>query len=342
MFQRLRERIGLRRSAAAAGDSMSKRIMRIEKELRALAAQHTATLEELRQLRAAVEGITRVGDDLKALSERHDEVFRQLRRLHAGVDGLVRAEYLDAASLPYPHRLTASGFRLHSQNSEDGILLALFRQAGVTSSRFVELGSGSSGGNAAMFAAEFGWTGLMVEGDPGKASMAGRRFPAAQAVCAWITPESVNDLLEHHGFTGEVDLLSVDVDGNDYWVWQALTACSGRVVVLEYNSMFGPDRAVTIPYDPKFNRREHRFCYFGASLAALTKLSASKGYRLVAVEPTGVNAFFLRNDVAPEIPAVDPVAAYRISEKYNDLIRRKDIDVYKWAADSGRGIVDVG
>ncbi len=148
--------------------------------------------------------------------------------------------------------------------------------------------------------------------------------------------------MTRHGFTGDVDLLSLDVDGNDYWVWQALTACSGRVVVLEYNSMFGPDRAVTIPYDPKFNRRDHRFCYFGASLAALTKLSASKGYRLVAVEPTGVNAFFLRDDIAPAIPAVDPAAAYRISEKYNDLIRRKDIDVYKWAADTGREIVDVG
>ena len=67
------------------------------------------------------------------------------------------------------------------------------------------------------------------------------------------------------------------MDGNDYWVWQALTACTGRVVVLEYNSMFGPDRAVTIPYDPAFNRRDHRFCYFGASLAALTKLSQQQG-----------------------------------------------------------------
>ena len=182
----------------------------------------------------------------------------------------------------------------------------------------------------------------MVEGDAGKAAMAGRRFPHAQAVCAWITPEFVNELVRQHGFAGEVDLLSIDVDGNDYWVWEALTECTSRVVVLEYNSMFGPDRAVTIPYDPSFNRRDHRFCYFGASLAGLTRLSQRKGYRLVAVDPTGVNAFFLRNDLAPEIPAVDPRSAYRISDKYNDLIRRKDIDVYKWAAETGREIVDVG
>jgi hypothetical protein len=192
-----------------------------------------------------------------------------------------------------------------------------------------------------MFAAELGWTGLLVEGDAGKAGIAGRKFPHAKAVCAWITPEGVNELLSQHGFGGEVDLLSVDVDGNDYWVWKAITVCTPRVAVLEYNSMFGPDRAVTIPYDPQFNRRDHRFCYFGASLSALTKLSVQKGYRLVAVEPTGINAFYLRHDVAPEIPAVEPASVYRIGDKYNELIRRKEIDVFKWAAETGRELVTV-
>ena len=342
MLDRLRALLAPGRQPAASEQKLSHRLTRIEKHLHALTTQQEEIVRELRQLHAAGDGIGRVEKDLHGLTEQQDEVFRQLRRLHAGVDGLVRARFLDPETLPYPQRLTASGFRLHSQNSEDGILLALFQRIGVASRRFVELGSGSSGGNAAMFATEFGWTGLMVEGDPGKAAMAGRRFPHVQAISAWITPESVNGLLTEHGLTGEVDLLSVDVDGNDYWVWQALTACNARVVVLEYNSMFGSERAVTIPYDPNFNRREHRFCYFGASLAGLTKLSEHKGYRLVAVDQTGVNAFYLRHDLAPEIPAVDPRRAYRISDKYNDLIRRKDIDVYKWAADTGRQIVDVG
>jgi hypothetical protein len=341
MLQRLRERI-LGRPSAAVEPSVAKRIARIEKDLHALTEQHEQAVRQLRQLTSHGDRLSGIEEQLRGMTEERDEVFRQLRRLQAGVDGLVRAAYFEPATLPYPHRLTASRFRLHSQNSEDGILLALFREIGVTSGRFVELGSGSSGGNAAMFAAEFGWTGLMVEGDQKKAGMAGRRFPQVTAVCAWITPESVNGLLEEHGFTGEVDLLSVDVDGNDYWVWQALTACTARVVMLEYNSMFGPERAVTIPYDPQFNRREHRFCYFGASLTALTKLSATKGYRLVAVDPTGVNAFFLRHDVGPQIPAVNPTSAYRIGDKYNELIARKDIDVYKWAAETGRSLVDVG
>ena len=286
--------------------------------------------------------IHRIEKDLHALTEQHEEVFRQLRHLQSGIDGLVRAAYVDPSSLPYPERLTAGRFRLLSQNQEDGMLWSLFQQIGTTTKTFVELGSGATGGNAAMLAGEFGWTGLLVEGDQGKVEYAGRRFPRAKAVCAWITPETVNDLLERNGFPGEVDLLSVDVDGVDYWVCQAITVCSARLVILEYNSMFGADRAVTVPYDPKFNRRDHRFCYYGASLSAMTQLSATKGYRLVAVEPTGVNAFFLRNDVAPEIPACDPAHVYRIPDKYNELIREKQLDVFKWARESGRELVDVG
>ena len=286
--------------------------------------------------------IHRIEKDVHALAEQHEQVFRQLRHLQSGIDGLVRAAYVDPRALPYPERLTASRFRLLSQNQEDGVLWALFNQIGTTTKTFVELGSGATGGNAAMLAGEFGWTGLLVEGDQGKIEYAGRRFPRTTAVCAWITPETVNDLLTKHGFTGEVDLLSVDVDGVDYWVWKAITVCSARVVMLEYNSMFGAERAVTVPYDPQFNRRDHRFCYYGASLQAMTRLSESKGYRLVAVEPTGVNAFFLRNDVAPEIPACDPAHVYRIPDKYNELIREKQLDVFKWAHDSGRQLVDVG
>ncbi len=299
------------------------------------AGQKPATAELTIQKR-----INRIEKDLHALVEQHEEVFRQLRRLQAGVDGVVRAAYVDPSTLPYPERLTTRRFRLHSQNQEDGVLWALFQQAGVTNARFVELGSGSSGGNAAMFAGELGWTGLIVEGDPGKAGVAARKFPRATAICSWITPETVNDLLQQHGCAGEVDLFSLDIDGNDYWVWKAMTVCSPRVVVLEYNSMFGPDRAVTIPYDPTFSRRDHRFCYFGASLAAMTRLSVRKGYRLVAVEPTGVNAFFLRDDVAPEIPSCEPARAYRLVDKYNDLIREKQIDVFKWAEETGRALVE--
>ena len=81
-----------------------------------------------------------------------------------------------------------------------------------------------------------------------------RRFPMTTAVAAWITRDNINTLITGQGYAGEVDLFSLDLDGNDYWIWESVTASSPRVLIMEYNSMFGPDRAVTIPYDPQFDR----------------------------------------------------------------------------------------
>ena len=101
--------------------------------------------------------------------------------------------------------------------------------------------------------------------------------------------------------TGEVDLMSIDIDSCDYWLLEALEACSPRVLIMEYNALFGPKRAVTLPNAPLPYQRPKG--YFGASLAALEKMAAKKGYRLVLCEEKGVNAFFLRNNVAWSIPA---------------------------------------
>jgi hypothetical protein len=158
-----------------------------------------------------------------------------------------------------------------------------------------------------------------------------------------VTRETVNQLLETHGFTGELDLLSIDIDGNDYWVWEALTVCSPRLVVIEYNSLFGPDRAVVVPYDPRFDRHDYNLggMYYGASLAALGHLAARKGYRLVTTEPTGVNAYFIRNDVAPFIPACDVARAFRFLEKYAPVIEGPAADLFGAVERAGLSLVDV-
>ena len=110
--------------------------------------------------------------------------------------------------------------------------------------------------------------------------------------------------------SGEIDLLSLDIDGNDFWVWRQLDACSPRMVILEFNAAFGPERAVTVPYDAAFDRASFKtvsYQYFGASLSAFERLGRRKGYRLVLVEPRGINAYFLRDDVGPDIPAASAV-----------------------------------
>jgi hypothetical protein len=284
--------------------------------------------------------INRRLERLEAQGETLHKIWLRTRHVEPAIQALLRARYFDTASLPYPERLTAQRFRLTSQNQEDGLTLALLNEAGPTTRRFIEIGSGLSGGNGGFLAREWGWSGLMVDGHSDHMQQVGRRFPMTTAVAAWITRENVNELITEHGFAGEVDLFSLDLDGNDYWIWEAVTVSSPRVLILEYNSMFGPDRAVTIPYDAQFDRHRHHSMYYGASLAALTRLNARKGYRLVAVEPAGVNAFFLRDDVATHIPACDPSRAYRLLEKY-DVLMQKGEDVFRYAAQQGLPLVEI-
>lgn len=144
----------------------------------------------------------------------------------------------------------------------------------------------------------------MVDASPERVRRLQRNFGSygVKAVAAMVSRENVNQLLESNGLTGDIDLLSVDIDGNDYWVWQALTVASPRVVVVEYNAAWGSQQAVVVPYDATFDRHEHGgpLKYYGASLAAFMRLANEKGFRFLMTEPSGVNAYFVRNDV--ELP----------------------------------------
>jgi hypothetical protein len=303
----------------------------------------------LRRLRAAMFSTdleAQVGDVNRRLTriERQldglEKIWQRTRHLEPAVQALLRAQYLEPEALGYPERLTARRFRISSQNQEDGLTLALLNETGVKHRRFVEIGSGLSGGNSGFLAKELGWSGLMVDGDEAHMIQVGRRFPSVTAVAAWITRENVNETIATHGFAGEVDLFSLDLDGNDYWIWEAMTACAPRVVILEYNSMFGATRSVTVPYEPTFDRHDRHTLYYGASLTALAHLSARKGYRLVAVEPTGVNAFFVRDDLAPHVPACAPERVFRLLEKYDVLMQRGE-DLFRYIRETGLALVDV-
>ena len=315
-------------------ESQFERVVRLQEKL----------LDEVRfqrqELTAIAQRLTKLEGEQQTMSAAFTKLSKPISRLGPSLQSVLRLLKLDPESLPYPQRLMVRRYRLNSQNEEDGITLALFDQVGTTNRHFIEIGSGLSGGNSACLASELGWTGLMLDGDHERMIQVGRRFPGVRAVGAWITRENINALIEDAGFEGEVDFVSIDLDGNDYWVWEALTVCSPRVVVVEYNSAFGPERAVTIPYDAEFDRHKYRFVYYGASLAALTKLAAAKGYRLVTTEPTGVNAYFLRNDVGPEIPTCTAKNAFRLLKKYDVWMRTKQEDVYKYVASAKLPLVE--
>ena len=205
----------------------------------------------------------------------------RLRHVERNVNSLIRHEYIDQAALPFPHNVLSQRFHIWSQNEEDGITLALIALVGSATRRFVDLGAGTNGGNTGFLAETCGYTGLMIDGIANRAARLTTRFSRFGVVTkeVWITKDNVNPLVRDSGLSGEIDLLSLDLDGNDYWIWSNLDACSPRIVILEFNPAFGPERAVTVKYDPAFNRANFRAIkrqFYGASLAAFARLAVRR------------------------------------------------------------------
>jgi hypothetical protein len=180
--------------------------------------------------------------------------------------------------------------KILSQNGEDGVIEALFETIGVTNRYFVEFGVGDATECNTAALLERGWRGLMMDSQGISAN------PLASVKKEFITAENINDSFHKYGVPREFDLLSIDVDGNDFWIWAAIEA-RPRVVVIEYNSSVPPDQCRAIVYDPTFEFA----CtdYFGASLLAFHELGRRKGYTLVYCDRDGVNAFLLAEEALP-------------------------------------------
>lgn len=283
----------------------------------------------------------RVGWELKGI-----KYWSQVFELQ--VQAILRRLYMEAEEIPYPFRLMAQRFRLTSQNQEDGITWAVLSEVGFGPRRFVEIGCGMNGGNSGFLASELGWTGLMVDADDYKVERLVRQFGQAVAGAAtWVTRENINELIKEHGLTGEIDVFSLDIDGPDYWIWEALEACSPRLVIIEYNVLMGAERSVVVPYDANFDRHEHpehgewgRY-YFGASLQALIALGRRKGYRLVAAEPEGANAYFLRSDLGPHIPEARAEQAFHVGHRYNMHVQKVGETLYDFVARAELPLLEV-
>lgn len=207
--------------------------------------------------------------------------------------------------------------RVFSQNGEDGILQHIFSKVGVTNQIFVEFGCNQiQGSNTGNLVLNYSWSGLWIDGT--KNTKPEPNLERVRIVQSFITAENIEQLLLDGRISGEIDLLSIDLDGNDYWIWKAIQKISPRVVVIEYNASIDPNWSVTVKYDPKFDRcKKVSKMYHGASLSGLTKLAKNKGYCLIGCDCSGVNAFFVRNDVAK-----DKIDSMSVQEAYYPHIRR--------------------
>lgn len=214
-------------------------------------------------------------------------------------------------------------FKVFSQSGEDGVIQWLIHNIPIQSKRFIEFGvQNYTESNTRFLLMHDNWSGLIMDG-----SQENMDYVKQDNICwmhdlkpvpAFITAENINTLIRDNGFDGEVGILSIDIDGNDYWVWKAISCVQADIVICEYNSRFGSERAVTIPYDPNFYRTEAHSSnlYFGASIRALTLLGQQKGYALVYGNEIGSNLFFIRRELLNDVVYEKTVEECYVRAKY--------------------------
>jgi hypothetical protein len=228
-----------------------------------------------------------------------------------------------------PKSLARHGFKVYSQTDEDGILQEIFRRIGVGQATFVEFGCGHGMENNTVYLLLQGWSGLWMDSDTRNNEKIAKTFePFLKAGVlrfkpTLVTRENINDLLVQE--PKEVDLLSIDIDMNDYWVWQAIECIRPRVVVIEYNASIRPPGALVVPYQP--DRVWTGGNIFGASLSALEQLGTAKGYALVGCGITGVNAYFVRQDLVADRFAA-PFTAERHYQPPNYSLFEVEMDAH--------------
>jgi hypothetical protein len=276
----------------------------------------------LRKIRSLKILLSSLDSRLRAIEERQFNVMDRLEHMQESLGRIEARQLVDQDS----SQLKDYEFRVFSQFGEDGIIQFLLRNLDIENKVFVEFGvEDYNQSNTRFLLVNNNWRGLVI--DSNEENIAKIKKTAAYtlygltAARAFVTRDNINQLLTEHGITGDIGLLSIDIDGNDYWVWRAIQVISPVIVILEYNHRFGPDAAVTIPYDEAFNRwrSSQPLIYFGASLRALCLLAERKGYAFAGCSSNGVNAFFVRKDKMPDrLHAISPEEGF-VAGKFSEL-----------------------
>jgi hypothetical protein len=277
----------------------------------------------------------RILRSIRAALQRLAELERRSRQLQEALGRIESRQLARGGALTPAER----EFRVFSQWGEDGLVDWLTTAVPIERRVFVEFGvQDYTEANTRFLLVHKNWSGLVLDSDEANVRAIQSRDTYwrhdLRASAAFVTAENIDSLLEGQGLRGDIGLLSIDIDGNDYWVWRAISVISPRIVVVEYNSRLGPERAVTIPYRADFRRNaaHHSMLYYGASLAALARLGREKGYALVCCNQAGNNAFFVRADVLPaSVQEADPARAFVRGRFRESRDERGELD-YKSAA----------
>lgn len=211
----------------------------------------------------------------------------------------------DVAAVVSPKHLLPFGYKVYAQTDEDGIIAEIFRRIGTTARRFVECGIGDGLENNTAALIFDGWRGLWIDASTTHVAAVRRHWSRLIAegtltiVQALVTVDNINQLIHENCADHEIDLLSIDIDGNDWHVLKAVSTISPRVVVVEYNAKFRPPIKYCMAYDPEY-AWDGTDCH-GASLQVLADGMSEKGYALVGCSISGTNAFFVRGDLVGDL-----------------------------------------
>lgn len=262
------------------------------------------------------------------LSDEHLLLQKKLEQISLAIG---KQESARVASMKLKN-IQKAEFKVFSQFGEDGIIQHLIHHVRIPNTTFVELGVGNyEESNTRFLLMNNNWKGLIVnagtehleylQSEMGKSL---RYLHQLEALSAFITKKNVNSIISQHGIMGDIGLLSIDLDGVDYWIFHAIDCISPRILVMEYNSLFGDSRAITVPYKETFDRRTEHYSnlYFGASLTALVLLAKKKGYVFVGSNSAGNNAFFVRKDVAKDISHLTAKQGY-VENRYRESMDEK-------------------
>lgn len=218
---------------------------------------------------------------------------------HIHVDNFLNEKLFQNETYLRSKKITQYHKSVFTQNGEDGIIEEIFKRIGTTNKCFVEFGVHGVKNNSTFLLVKE-WNGLWIGNDKTGAALIARDFKQMfdngklRYSTAWITRENIERIFEDNNVPREFDFLSIDLDGNDYWIWQAIKKYTPRVVCIEYNATFPADISWVMSYHADYAWDENS--YFGASLKALENLGKEKGYELIGCDFTGCNAFFLRKD----------------------------------------------
>ena len=220
-------------------------------------------------------------------------------------------------------------FKVYSQWGDDGIIQYLINNIDIPEEFqiFVEFGVGNyTESNTRFLLINNNWKGLVMDSNSRHINFIKNdeiywKFDLT-AISCFVNKDNINELLSKNNFIGEIGLLHIDIDGNDYWIWESINVINPIIVIVEYNSIFGNKHAITVPYDSNFDRTKAHYSnlYFGTSLKALSLLADKKGYFFVGSNKNGNNAYFVRKDM------IGNIKIKRIEESYIKSKFRESVD----------------